>query len=430
MCQPANEREALEEIVRSAAAGILLTLIDRSLTQSEVERVGLDFAVINRELKCAVRYSAHSFPCWLSGAENPDFVLELFTSGSTGLPSKVAHTLDTLGRAVRVGDRHAADVWALAYPATHVGGVQVALQAIRNRNTLVDVSSLRGADAAEAISRHGVTHISATPTYYRLLASAKLVMPLVRAVALGGEPADRSLLDALHVAFPNARLRNIYASTEAGTVLESENDLFAVPTALVNRVRLEDGRLMLHRSLLGVFGEVAKPPDTRKFRLEGVAKEKVPFANNPSPSTAAVDSDAWYDTGDVAEVVSSHPLRFRIVGRQKEWVNIGGDKVNPQEVEDVFRQHPLVLDAVVYGRKNSVLGSLLEAEVVLAAERTAAQPAAVNADLLLVNCPGGAPIEAQLRAWLVGRLQAYKVPRIIRFVAKLNSTSSGKALRR
>lgn len=385
LCQPAGAREALVEIVRAAAAGARLTLLDRCLTHSEAGSLGIDITTINRATRSASRFPADAFPCWLKFSENPDFVLELFTSGSTELPRKVAHTLETLGRAVRVADRHAHDVWALTYPATHLAGVQVALQAMLNGNTLVDVTNLRGSDAAEAIDHHGVTHISATPTYYRLLAVGKRKMPLVRAVTLGGEPADQALLAALREMFPNARLRNIYALTEAGTVLESDGDLFEVPDAMADRVRINQGRLFLHRSILGVFRS--------NSRLNAGSEEQ------------GVD---WYDTGDNVDVVADSPLRFRIVGRRNEWLNVGGDKVNPREVEAVLRQHPLVLDAAVTGRPSSVVGSLLEAEVVLRA---------------------GSITEMELRTFAGGRLQPFKIPRIIRFVAALNSTSTGKVLR-
>lgn len=380
LSQPATAREALEEIVRAAAAGARLTLLDRSLTRSEAESLGLHADAINREVPCIARYSAASFPRWLAWSDNSSFVLELYTSGSTGLPGRVAHSLDTLGRAIRVSNRHADDIWALAYPPTHVAGVQVALQAMRNGNTLVDVTELRGAEAVEAIIRHGVTHVSATPTYYRLIAAAKRPMPLVRAVSLGGEPADRVLLTTLHEVFPNARLRNIYASTEAGTVLESEDEVFTLPAHLAGRLKVQGGCLHVHRSLLGQF-------------------------NGSASSTEA----EWYDTGDSAEVVGETPLRFRITGRRREWVNVGGDKVNPREVEAVLRQHPSVRDVVVSGRPNSVLGSLLEAEVVLHSAGVA---------------------EAELRAFVGERLQPFKVPRIIRFVPELKTTFTGKALRR
>lgn len=459
LCQPASNRDSLSEFVRAAAAGGRLTLIDQSLTADELGHLGIDGAVVNQSSPHPLRVEVAAFPQWLGAERNPDFVVALFTSGSTGLPTRVEHTLATLGRAVRISSRHAADVWALAYPATHVAGVQVALQALLNGNTLVDLTQLRGAEAAEAIVRHRVTHISATPTYYRLLTAAKRIMPDVRAVTLGGEPADAALLAALHEAFPQARVRNVYASTEAGTVLESDGELFAVPEAIAERVRIADGRLLLHRSLLGKValppgngellmddgGKAAKAPGNGEWRMGNGFNSQSPLtnsqsllSNNKSPITAAAGAAAWFDTGDCVEIVPGEPLRFKIIGRRKEWVNVGGDKVNPREVEAVLRSHPAVQDAAVFGRANSVMGQILVAEVVLKAaeppgngEGSTENGSNSQSPLTNPHSPISAPqfCEAQLRVWLGEHLQPFKVPRIIRFVPSLRSTYSGKVKR-
>lgn len=456
LCQPASNRDALGEFVRAAAAGVRLTLLDQSLTADELTHLGIDGAEVNQSSPHPLRVEVAAFPQWLSEARNLGFVVALFTSGSTGVPVRVEHTLATLGRAVRISNRHAADVWALAYPATHVAGVQVALQALLNGNTLVDVTQLRGADAAEAIVRHRVTHISATPTYYRLLTAAKRIMPDVRAVTLGGEPADAALLAALHEAFPQARVRNVYASTEAGTVLESDGEWFSVPESLAERVRIGDGRLHLHCSLLGTValppgnGELlmekkgsaaeqpSPPPGTRGWSMENGSNFQAPLTNDQDPLTAAAGAAAWFDTGDCVEIVPGEPLRFKIIGRRKEWVNVGGDKVNPREVEAVLRSHPAVQDAAVFGRANSVMGQILVAEVVLKAaeppgngEGSTKNGSNSQSPLTNPHSPISAPqfCEAQLRVWLGEHLQPFKVPRIIRFVPSLRSTYSGKVKR-
>jgi acyl-CoA synthetase (AMP-forming)/AMP-acid ligase II len=469
--QPPSAQDALRELVRAAAVGVRLTLLDQSLTVDELQRIGIDYAEINRPSLHPLRIKVAEFPRWLSAAQNPGFTLELFTSGSTGLPTKVGHTLATLGRAVRISERHAADVWALAYPATHVAGVQVALQAMSNGNPLVDITPLRGAAASEAIIRHGVTHISATPTFYRLLVAARHTMPAVRAVTLGGEPSDGSLHASIREAFPHARLRNVYASTEAGTVLESDGEQFSVPPQIADLVRITDGRLFLHGSLLGKFDEKQKvesgkrtemklqKAENGKWKADGArcaemaAKQngkqktesggRMAMPQESQLSTFSSQLSEWYDTGDLVEIVSGAPLCFRIIGRQKEWVNVGGDKVNPREVEAVLRTHPAVVDLVVYGRKNSVMGSILCAEVVLKKAENGklkAENGEQKADG--AHCAemakqigkqkaenGDQTTESELRSWLGERLQAHKIPRIIRFVTELNSTYSGKAMR-
>jgi acyl-coenzyme A synthetase/AMP-(fatty) acid ligase len=86
------------------------------------------------------------------------------------------------------------------------------LQALANLNTLVDVIGLDRLAIYNALRRHRVSHVSATPTFYRLLLPADQPLQGVRRVVLGGEPSTGSLHAELGRVFPSATLRNIYAS--------------------------------------------------------------------------------------------------------------------------------------------------------------------------------------------------------------------------
>jgi acyl-CoA synthetase (AMP-forming)/AMP-acid ligase II len=193
------------------------------------------------------------------------------------------------------------------------------------------------------------------------------------------------LLERLQTVFPAARIRNHYATTESGTLLVSEGDIFTVPAESAGGVKVEEGTLRLHRSLLGEFADSA-------------------LGSEPS----ALSSSDYYDTGDRVEVVSSDPLRVRIAGRDRDWVNVGGEKINPVEVELELRTHPAVADAQVYGRPNSVVGHILCARVIAR----------------------GTVDEVTLRDFLASRLHSAKVPRLFEFVSAIERTRTGKAARR
>lgn len=472
LSQPASTREALLEVTAAIAHEVGLTLFDRDFGVQEVTNLGYSPAELNQEavLESAVQLDATRLAELAAGASRGR--LGLFTSGSTGLPKLVWQSFPNLARAVKVSPRHGEAVWALAYNPTHVAAIQVYLQALANSCAVVDVYGLDRAGVLGALERHGVTHVSATPSFYRLLLPCDRALPGVRSVTLGGERSDAALLGRLAELFPNARFHNVYASTEAGTLLVADGDVFAIAEGLAGKVRLHDGRIFVHRSLLGEFGVAASPPVTGyKLMDDGgevspqdgvtsvnrdrlmvnspnthppITTNQSPLTNLQSPLTAAADAAAWYDTGDVVEVVSEVPLRFRIVARERDWVNVGGSKVNPHEVEAALCAHPAVKQARVFGRKNSVLGSILAAEVV------AAQPPPVNRDPLMDgSTPNQSPItnnptpitnnqpaltaqqlcEAQLRAWLGERLQAHKIPRLIRFVDSIEQTRTGKISR-
>jgi acyl-coenzyme A synthetase/AMP-(fatty) acid ligase len=108
------------------------------------------------------------------------------------------------------------------------------------------------------------------------------------------------------------------------------------------------------------------------------------------------------------EVTSAEPLRFRIVGRVGDWVNVGGAKVNPREVEAVLGTHPEIHQARVYPRANSVTGHILCADLV---------------------CDGAPPAERAMRELAASRLQAHKIPRLIRFVERIDQTRTAKVSR-
>ncbi len=400
-CQPVRISDCFIAVVTALAADRDLTLVDDGLSAWELAELGLDEtwmrdgeSVTNPqpnaglgEFLARLRVSCRSR-------------LTLYTSGSTGLPKAVSHVLTTLSRGVRVGERHAGDIWGFAYNPTHMAGLQVFLQALFNLNPLVNLFRLPPATILGLTREYGITHISATPTFYRLLLPSDTVCPSVRAVTFGGERTDAALMDRLRPLFPNARFRNVYASTEAGTLFSAEGDLFAIPRELELQIQICEGRLHLHRTLLGEFGASGGA----RVPASGLSLEGTMARQQPRPAEAG----EWYDTGDVVEVVSQVPLRFRIVGRDRDWINVGGNKVNPAEVEAALLEHPTVREARVFGRDNALLGKVLCAEVV----------------------PAGQPVgEPELRQFLAARLQAFKIPRLIRSVPGLRVTRSGKLKR-
>lgn len=375
--RPENTAEALIALLTAYIRQTPLRLIDGDLSPQELSNLGIKESDLELRTSLSSR-PPESFAQALRYAQSGSgFLLSLYTSGSTGLPKLVTHNRESLTRTLRSSDRHALNTWALAYNPTHIAGVQVALQAFHNRNTIVDVFGLDRTAALRLFAQWSVTHVSATPTFYRMLLPVDHPAPALESITLGGERSSPELLAKLAVAFPKARIRNLYASTEAGTLLVSDGDVFGVHSSLKGKVRIKDGQILVARELLAHFGSDEK-------------------------------CDDWYATGDRVEVLSESPLRFRILGRQGDFINVGGAKVDPAEVEDALRCFPGVMEARVYGRPNSVVGTLL------CAEYTA-----------------GTPISEQAyRAFLADRLQPHKVPRIIKSVDFLPKTRTGKLIRR
>lgn len=374
--RPSTTAEALKGIAVTMVRHATLKLVDSDFTAEELANLGVTEAEFARRANLTSAVPGSLAEAHALARTSDGFALSLYTSGSTGLPKLVTHRRETLTRMLREGPRHADDIWALAYNPTHIAGIQVVLQAFFNGNTLVDVFGLDRATAHDRFRRWSITHISATPTFYRLLLPLDMPLPAVRSLTLGGERTDAELIGRLKAAFPSARLHNLYASTEAGTLLLADGEFFGVHPAMEGKVRVEDGQLLVARDLLAIF--------------EG----------------CAVEGD-WYPTGDRVEIISDSPLRFRILGRTGDFINVGGAKVDPAEVEDVLRSFPGVIEARVFGRANSVVGTLLCAEYTSEADLS----------------------EPMIRSHLASRLQPHKVPRLIKRAPELAKTRTGKISR-
>jgi acyl-CoA synthetase (AMP-forming)/AMP-acid ligase II len=86
---------------------------------------------------------------------------------------------------------------------------------------------------------------------------------------------------------------------------------------------------------------------------------------------AAIDAEGWYCTGDRVESDGSW---IRFIGRESEIINVGGEKVRPQEVEDVILELDYVRDAVAKGVPHPLLGQVVHAEVVLVGSESIEDP--------------------------------------------------------
>jgi acyl-CoA synthetase (AMP-forming)/AMP-acid ligase II len=95
------------------------------------------------------------------------------------------------------------------------------------------------------------------------------------------------------------------------------------------------------------------------------------YLNAPSPFTA----DGWFNTGDKVEVDGEY---FRILGRQSDIINVGGQKVYPAQVESVVQEMPEVAEVAVYGERNAIMGQIPCAAIRL---RQARDPGEFRRDL-------------------------------------------------
>lgn len=315
----------------------------------------------------------------------------MMTSGTTGTPKLVQHSFASLTRSTRTDQaKGAGQVWGLLYDYTRFAGLQVVLQSLLSGATLLaPATDLPLEDRLHQLAAAGVSHLSATPTLWRkiLMLPASSALRL-KQITLGGEIADDAVLASLARACPEARISHIFASTEAGVGFSVTDRRMGFPASFLTDppmgigLRIVDDHLHVRNEMVGAA------------YLGG---------------QGAVAEAGWVNTGDIVEIQGDRVL-FR--GRGSGVINVGGDKVHPEEVERAVLSHPAVRLVRIYAKANPIVGALVAADIVLHPE--AGDPAALR--------------EA-LKTYLAARLERHMVPAFIRFVADFEMNSAGKLKR-
>lgn len=360
-----------------------IILLDSDFSENEIFSMGLQWENINEE-KYINNESIETLDeliLKINEYKN-DFKLTLYTSGTTGKPKKINHSMDSLTRQVKINDNMKDDVWAFAYNPTHFAGLQVFFQAFLNLNKIIYIFDIDKNEVEESLRHNNVTRISATPTFYKSIIpflNEKIIT--LKSVTSGGEKFDINLIKKFNEIFPNAKIYNIYASTEAGSLFSGKGDLFKIDEKLIEKIIIsEENELLIHKDLLGESDDLT-------------------INNN------------FYNTGDIVELVDKNTFKF--VSRNTEFINVGGYRVNPTEVEMCINELDLIRDSVVYGKPNSVTGNIVVVEI-------------VKND----NYISDIELKKALKIHCDSKLQKWKVPRIINIVEDIQKTRTGKKVRR
>jgi acyl-coenzyme A synthetase/AMP-(fatty) acid ligase len=317
----------------------------------------------------------------------------LLTSGTTGPPKMVTHTLSSLAGAIDDSGVPGHVVWGTFYDIRRYGGLQIFLRAMLTGGSLV----LPGfgeptTDFMIRAASLGVTHISGTPSHWRralMSQSAQNIDP--RYVRLSGEVVDQPILDCLRSFYPQAKIVHAFASTEAGVAFDVRDGFAGFPASLVEQVsdgvemKVEDGSLRIRspRTSAGYIGQ---------------------------GGSVLTDEDGFIDTGDMLERRGD---RYYFVGRRDGVINVGGLKVHPEEVESVINRHPDVRMSLVRARRSPLTGALVVADVV---PRTGPERAGELEREIFQLCREG--------------LAQHKMPVAIRFVSNLEVAATGKLVRK
>jgi len=315
------------------------------------------------------------------------------TSGTTNIPKLVSHTFKSLTRTtksnIEKGDRYR---WGLVFDIYRFSGIQVYLQAMLSGSTLIiSESDMIISDTIEHFIENDCNILSGTASFWRkVLMSSNLDKLNFRVITLGGEIADESVLKALRNKFSNSKIIHIYASTEAGVGFSVHDGLAGFPIDY-----LKFG-----------FGDVSfKISNNNTLMIKNKKQVQQYIGENK-----LYENDGYIDTGDIVEIRND---RVYFLGRDSGSINVGGNKVQPEEVEHILLDSGLLSAAFVYPKKNPMMGNLVCADVVL--KNKADDKKIVKTELL---------------RYCREKMENFKIPALIKFVDELEITQSGKLKRK
>ena len=362
--------------------------------QALIERLGARIALRAGEVERIGAGTPPSRPL-LQGA-----ALIVFTSGSTGQPKGVVVPHEGLAWKLGVLEQLIAptsrDIVVVPLQLTFIFGIWVSLL------SLMTGAQLRLAPkfSAAALDAHGsaITILAAVPTLLRTLcATGSIPAPNLRTILTGGEPFGPVLAETLASLLPQAGVFDLFGLTETGSC-----DFC---------VRPDDppaARGTIGRPTDGVAFRIRERPELGLAPGVGELQVLTPaimagYLDDPAQTAAAFAGD-YFSTGDLATLRADGFVQ--LVGRSKDVVSRGGNKIAPLEIENVFARHDAVDGVLAFGMPDERLGESLHLMV-------------VRRDTRLT--------ESDLRTWAKDRLERFKTPDVFHFVPALPAGRTGKA---
>ena len=312
--------------------------------------------------------------------------LVLFSSGSTGKSKAVVHSFDKLLDKFQNRGRCLTTLTFLLLD--HIGGINTLLYTLSNGGTVVSVATRSPETVCRAIEQYHIQLLPTSPTFLNLLLISEAYqdhdLSSLEMITYGTEPMPESTLLRLNQIMPHVRFKQTYGLSELGIMSsqsKDSNSLWLKVGGGGYETKVVDGVLWI-RADSAMLG----------------------YLNAPDP----FDEEGWFNTEDRVEVNGEY---LRILGRDSEIINVGGEKVYPAEVESVLMEMENIQDVTVQGEPNRITGNMVVALVNLDEPEDATS------------------LKTRMRDFCKDRLERYKIPVKIEIADALQVTTRFKKSR-
>ena len=347
------------------------------------------------------------------GREVPDAELDphesvlaiLYTAGTTGKAKGVmlshANLLETARATSAALGLRCEDIALCPVPLFNIFGTSTLMAALVTGSTVVLQERFEPAEALALVDSHRATVLHGVPTMFvmALREADGYDLSSLRTGTVAGAPVTAELIDRVRAELvPGLEIGYGLTETSPTVTLTAPDDSGDRRSTTVGRP--------LNGVSVKICGEgdEAQPPGTEGGVAVKGFNVMLGYFRQPGETAAAFTPDGYLKTGDLG--IMDEEGYLKIVGRAGDDIIRGGYSIHPRELEDHLRSHPAVMDALVVGIPNEVLGELICACV---------QP-----------LEGAIITEEELRAYCAADLAAYKVPDLVRFFEVFPRTPSGR----
>ncbi|MGG7074232.1 fatty acid--CoA ligase family protein [Campylobacter sp. 9BO] len=309
--------------------------------------------------------------------------LVLFSSGSLGKPKAIIHDLDNI--ISRFENKKPKNLTILLFLLfDHIGGLNTLLNGLSVGATLVIVDDFSADKICSSIDKFSINVLPTTPSFLNLLLISKSYkkfdLSSLKLITYGTERMDENILKRLKDVFSKVKFVQTFGTSETG-IMETNS-----------------------KSSISTFFNL-NPDEYKIVDNELYIKSKTAFLGYLNAENS---NNEWFKTGDLVQLDENGFLR--IIGRNKEMINVGGNKLMASEVENLILQIPQVKDALVYAQNNPILGQNVACDIVCDLPKDEAKRI--------------------VRAFLKDKIPSYKIPVKINIVSNIDMTPRFKKDRR
>jgi long-chain acyl-CoA synthetase len=260
--------------------------------------------------------------------------LVLFTSGTSGEPKAAVHDFFALLEKFRTKRKSLRTLNFLLFD--HWGGLNTMFHILSNSGVVIATKNRSSENICRLIDKYKIELLPASPTFLNLLLLSRAYknysLNSLSIISYGTEPMHESTLQRIKAIFPKVKLLQTYGLIELG-VMRSKSER---NDSLWVKIGGEGYKTRIIDDILQIKADSAM----------------LGYLNAPSPFT----EDGWFITGD--KVLQKGEF-IKILGRDSEIINVGGEKVYPAEVESVIQEMDNIAEVTVFGKSNPITGSIV-----------------------------------------------------------------------